>query len=175
LFTVTAEHAIDIVTPSSPKELALVRELLVEFMEWDAERVADLGLDSDLMKEFYYDQGVLDLPGRFAPPQGHLLLALADGRGAGCGAYSASGDGVCELKRVYVRAAYRGRRLGHRLVQMLMAEARKAGYRQMRLETVTFMKPAIAMYEELGFRECPAYYDIPIEFRDVTMFMERAL
>jgi GNAT superfamily N-acetyltransferase len=175
LFTVTAEHAIDIVTPSTPKEFAQVRELLVEFMEWDAERVADLGLDADLMKEFYYDQGVLDLPGAYAPPAGYLLLAVANGLGAGCGAFSASGDGVCELKRVYVRDAYRGRKLGHRLVQTLMAEAREVGYRRMRLETVTFMKSAIAMYEELGFRECSAYYDIPVAFREVTMFMERAL
>ena len=175
MFTVTADHAIDVVTPATPEELAQVRELLVEFMEWDAERVAALGLDADLMKEFYYDQGVLDLPGAYAEPQGYLLLAVAAGRGVGCGAFSASGDGVCELKRVYVRDAYRGRKLGHRLVQTLMAEARERGYRRMRLETVTFMKSAISMYEELGFRECPAYYDIPMAFRDVTMFMERAL
>ena len=175
MFPVTAEHAIDVVAPSSNREYKLVRELLVEFMEWDAERVAALGLDADLMTEFYYDQGVLNIPGGYAPPAGYLLLATAAGLGAGCGAYCASGDGICELKRVYVRSAYRGQKLGHRLVQMLMSEARAAGYGRMRLETVTFMKSAIAMYQELGFRECPAYYAIPVEFRDVTMFMERSL
>ena len=175
LFALTAEHPIDVVTPSSSAEYKLVRELLVEFMEWDAERVAALGLDADLMKEFYYDQGVLNVPGAYGPPTGHLLLAMAAGHGAGCGAYCAAGSDICELKRVYVRSAYRGRKLGHRLVQMLMGEARSAGYRLMRLETVTFMKSAISMYQELGFQECPAYYEIPAEFRDVTMFMQRTL
>ena len=175
MFPVTAEHPIDIAAPTTAAEYASVRELLAEFMDWDAARVADLGLDADLMREFYYDEDALNLPGRYAPPAGFLLLATAEGRAAGCGAFCASVDQICELKRLYVRSEYRGRRLGHRLVTMLMEEARRAGYLRMRLETVTFMKSAIAMYEDLGFQECAPYYQIPVEFRDVTVFMERAL
>ena len=79
------------------------------------------------------------------------------------------------MKRVYVRTQYRGKKLGRQIVRSLIQCAQRSQYGLMRLETVSFMRSAIAMYREIGFRECPAYYEIPQDFRDITVFMELEL
>ena len=110
-----------------------------------------------------YDKEQAELPGDYAPPDGRLLLAEHEGKIAGCVALHKLSDGVCEMKRLYVRPEFRGKALGRALTERVIAEARAVGYAQMRLDTIVGkMDSAIALYRELGFREIPPYRENPI-------------
>lgn len=116
-----------------------------------------------------FDAELASLPGAYLPPSGALLVAFVDGEPAGCVALRWLEDGVCELKRLWVRPAFRGTGLGRCLVESVLGEARKAGYRAVRLDTLPSMRAAQALYESLGFVDIPPYNDHPIEG---TRFME---
>jgi putative acetyltransferase len=102
------------------------------------------------------------LPGAYASPRGSLLLAVQDGKPAGCGAFRPLGGGACEMKRMYVRPAFRGLGIGRILAQSLIAEARENGYLLMKLDTIRTMVEAITLYRALGFRETDPYTQNPI-------------
>ena len=155
--------------------LAQARELMIELMRWDSAQVSALGLDAALAESFYYGKDDLVLPGDFSPPDGLLLVAMSGNEAAGCGGITAMSPGICELKRLYVREAFRGNQLGIRIVRALLDAAAGMNYRVMRLETVTFMRTAIALYRGLGFQPCDPYYEIPDSFRPITVFMDRQL
>jgi ribosomal protein S18 acetylase RimI-like enzyme len=105
-----------------------------------------------------FDKELAGLPGGYAPPEGRLLLAEFEGQLAGCIALRKLEPGSCEMKRLYVRPNFRGKRLGRVLAETIINEARMLGYHAMRLDTVDpVMKDAIAMYRKLGFREIPPY------------------
>jgi ribosomal protein S18 acetylase RimI-like enzyme len=91
------------------------------------------------------------LPGDYAPPSGRLLLAIRDGHAAGCVAFRRMDDGVCEMKRLYVRPGFRGSGIGKALADAAVRQAREIGYTSMRLDTVSSMQKAQAMYESMGF------------------------
>ena len=144
-----------IVQAQSETEIEQVRELFSEYVEW-------LGINLCFQN---YDKEVADLPGDYAPPKGRLLLALADdGAAAGCAALRDLGNGVAEMKRLFVRPAFRGQRLGWQLAEMILDEARALGYEQIRLDTLPGkMDQAIAMYRVLGFKDIAPYYNNPVE------------
>lgn len=103
------------------------------------------------------------LPGRYAPPQGALLLARNEGGEAiGCIALRSIEGGVCEMKRLYVDPRGRGLGLGAALVDAIIARARDIGYMEMRLDTLPEMTAAISLYRAAGFDPIPAYYDTPV-------------
>jgi putative acetyltransferase len=105
-----------------------------------------------------FDKELAGLPGGYAPPDGRLLLAEFENQLAGCIALRKLGAGICEMKRLYVRPSFRGKRLGRVLAETIINEARTIGYQSMRLDTVDpVMKDAIAMYRKLGFREIAPY------------------
>lgn len=124
-----------------------------------AEYAASLGFDLGFQS---FDDELATLPGRYAPPDGALLVARAGGEPVGCVAVRALDDGICELKRLYVRPAHRGDGTGRLLVEAAVAAARGLGYRRMRLDTVPGMEQAQALYERLGFVEIAAYTDNPV-------------
>ena len=163
---------VELVETTTPTHFAQARDLMGELMTWDSAQVGKLGLDAALVESFYYNLYDLELPGDFTPPEGSLLLAIDAGEAAGCGGFTRSNEESCELKRLYVRDAYRGRQIAAQIVISLIDHARRANYRSMRLETVTFMKSAIALYRSIGFKDCDAYYEIPEVFREITVFME---
>jgi len=123
-----------------------------------------------------FDQELAGLPGDYAPPHGRLLLAHVDGKLAGCVAvhgYGEPADGIGEIKRLFVRPEFRGKRVGKALMDAVLEAARALGYRRLRLDTVTGkMDKAIAMYREYGFREIPSYRANPM---DGVIFMELEL
>ena len=116
-----------------------------------------------------YDEEILHLEEKYAPPKGQIYLVFVDGELAGCVGMKPSDDSHAELKRLYVRPAFRGRNLGETLTRRIMDDARKAGYRYLRLDTLPGLKSALKLYRRLCFREIDPYYDCLVPG---TIFME---
>lgn len=138
---------------AGPADIETVRALFVEYGE---------SLDFSLCFQDF-DEELTALPGKYAPPGGRLLLAEIGGDPAGvAGLRPAEMDSACEMKRLYLRPAFRGLGLGRRLAETVIAAAREAAYGKMVLDTVETMAEAGALYRDLGFVEIPPYYDNPI-------------
>ena len=110
-----------------------------------------------------FEKELQELPGLYGTPQGRLILCKVEGRAAGCIALKPLETGVCEMKRLFVRPEFRGKRLGAKLAAHIIGEARAIGYSAMRLDTIRgTMHDAIALYRSIGFEEIPPYYENPI-------------
>lgn len=148
--------SVELVSPTSPSDLAATRDIFREYAN---------GLEVDLCFQSF-DEELANLPGEYAVPRGCLLLALVDGQVAGCGALrpldTADYPNAGEMKRLYVRRAFRGFGLGRQLAEALLDAARGAGYSCVLLDTLDDMETARALYEELGFISIPPYYFNPI-------------
>jgi len=147
---------IALVTPESPAQIEATREIFREYAS---------GLGVDLCFQGF-EAELAALPGEYAAPRGTLLLALVNGAVAGCGALRPIGDvdyaNACEMKRLFVRPAFRGLGLGRLVAQALMDQAVRAGYSVMLLDTLDDMEAARGLYAQLGFEEIPPYYFNPI-------------
>ncbi|MHB9005037.1 MAG: GNAT family N-acetyltransferase [Coriobacteriia bacterium] len=124
------------------------------------EYVASMGLDLSFQG---LEEELKTLPGKYAQPQGALIVAEVDGALCGCVALRKIGDGVCEMKRLFVKDAYKGKGIGKELVRRIIEEGRVKGYHTMRLDTLSTMKSALKLYGAFGFRETEAYVYNPIE------------
>jgi putative acetyltransferase len=149
----TPKYDFDLMQAALPEQIAQARELFLEY-------AGSLGFS---LRFQGFDEELKNLPGSYAPPLGRLLLAQHDDQAAGCVALRPLDSSICEMKRLYVRPAFRGKSLGKILVDRVIAEARDSGYQRMRLDTITSsMKDAIALYRRRGFEEIPPYRENPI-------------
>ncbi len=147
---------VELQTPATPGDFDSVRQIFREYAQ-------ALGVDLCFQ---HFDEELAGLPGEYAPPRGALWLAKVDGELAGCCALrpldAADYPGAAEMKRLYVRPAYRGMGLGRQLAEAALDTAREAGYACVLLDTLDDMESARSLYEDLGFAEIPPYYHNPI-------------
>src|SRR2546423_2941293 len=135
-----------------PDDHAIVEALFREYVASLAEDISFQNVDEELGT----------LPGKYARPGGVVLIARDGEKAAGAVAYRRVEPGVCEMKRLYVRPAFRGRDLGRELASELIEDARARGYRTMLLDTLASMAAARALYRDLGFVPVAPYYDNPL-------------
>lgn len=149
-------HSLQFITPATLEQLAATRLLFVEYAE-------QLGIDLCFQN---FQAELESLPGDYSAPSGALLLALIEGKYAGCCGLRALDSvdypNAAEMKRLYVRKAFRGHGLGRQLAETVLDAARMAGYHCVLLDTLDDMESARALYGELGFVEIPPYYYNPI-------------
>lgn len=142
--------------PQTPAELGSARALLREYAD-------SLGIDLCFQG---FEAEVANLPGDYAPPAGALLMATVNGESAGCCGLrpldSTDYPNACEMKRLYVRPAFRRLGLGRRLAEAIMEHATTSGYAHILLDTLDEMEAARSLYQELGFIEIAPYYHNPI-------------
>ncbi|MGQ0763206.1 MAG: GNAT family N-acetyltransferase [Acidobacteriota bacterium] len=148
---------------SQVDEIDAARGLFREYEAW-------LGLDLCFQN---FEKELAELPGAYAPPTGRLLLAFENDQLAGCVALRKLSDGVCEMKRLFLRPQFHGKGRGRELAERIIEEGRGAGYERICLDTLPEqMGKAIALYRSLGFKEIEPYYQNPVAG---AMFMELML
>ena len=153
----------EIIQAQSAGDIEQARELFREYAAW---------VEIDLCFQ-NFEKELAELPGDYVPPNGRLLLASHNGQLAGCIALRKIGEGVCEMKRLFVRDAFRGQRIGRNLVEFVIREARETGYERIRLDTLPpKMNDAIKLYRSFGFQEIEPYYNNPVPG---AKFMELSL
>jgi GNAT superfamily N-acetyltransferase len=152
--------AMNLIQAQSAEDIERARQLFREYQDW---------LQIDLCFQDF-ERELANLPGNYAPPAGRLLLAYEDAELAGCVALRKTDDGICEMKRLFLRDKFRGKGLGRRLIDGVIREAKQIGYDRMRLDTLPpKMNDAIALYRSYGFKQIAPYYNNPVPG---AMFME---
>jgi len=143
----------EIIPAETPQQLDWARELFRQYAE-------ALGVDLCFQE---FEAELASLPGKYAPPDGRLVLAIEGDQAVGCVAIRKIGDGACEMKRLFVRPEFRSRGLGRGLAVEMIDQAARAGYSTMRLDTLDRLVEAMRLYESLGFRQTEPYYDNPLD------------
>lgn len=142
------------------EHLEAVKEL---FLEYARSLEFSLGFQD-------FEEEIAGMPGHYGPPDGCILLAFVDDRAAGCVALRRLEEGICEMKRLYVRPQFRERGIGKALSEKITEEAGEIGYVKIRLDTLRSMKEANSLYRSQGFREIEPYRYNPFE---QAVFLEK--
>lgn len=168
--------SIQILEATTAEQLEQVRHLIRTFVSWHKARHQQ---DIDLIDEYFdpevFEAELIGLPGKYAAPKGRLLLALYNGKPAGCVALREIDAANCEMKRMFVYAQFHGKKIGQALAAAVIDEAKKIGYASLKLDTSIRQVEAIGLYEKMGFRRTWPYYDVPKKLIDWLVFMELKL
>ena len=143
---------IEIIRAKTAEHLNEIRRL---FREYEAYLGVDLCFQN-------FEKELKNLPGKYAPPTGALLVAMDDENTVGCVAVRELKDGICEMKRLFVRPQFRRRGIGRMLANAIIENAKKLGYSRMRLDTLSTLKEAMTLYVSLGFQTIEPYYHNPL-------------
>lgn len=141
------DYNVDFKYIKDKERLADIKELFLEYAE-------ELVIDLDFQD---FKEELKKLPGKYGPPDGALILALIDDKAVGCIALRKISKEVCEMKRLFVKPAYRGFGIGRKLVEILIHEAKFLNYKYMRLDTIPSLKKAQQLYESIGFYDIKPY------------------
>lgn len=160
---------------SLTENITQIRDIFWEYLQWantEVNKTFDVNFDIQTMLE----QDVRKLA-IFMPPEGRLLLSASNGDLYGVACLRKNAEDIGEIKRMYVRPAYRHQGIGRALLIQLLDEARAIGYRCIRLDSASFMSDAHRLYRSLGFQEITPYpgSEIPVEFQKNWIFMEKML
>lgn len=147
-------------------KISEIRELLTEYT---AMLIEGEPAFSGYLQMQNYDDELRDPYQKYGPPLGRLYLLQIDGQSAGCVALRPLDSRRCEMKRLYVRPAFRGHALGRRMVEQIITDARAIGYQRVMLDTLPFLRSALKLYREMGFFETEDYDHSPIPD---TIYME---
>ena len=143
----------EIIQARSAADIEQARELFREYSAW---------VETDLCFQ-NFEKELAALPGSYAEPDGRLLLAFNDAQLAGCVSLRKIGEGICEMKRLFVRDTFRGKGIGRALIDFIILRAKEIGYERMRLDTLPpQMNDAIGLYRSFGFKEIEPYYENPV-------------
>jgi len=148
------------------KELSVLFEEYTNMLVQRDARVAQY-----LLMQNYADE-LAHMDTKYGLPRGRLYIAWDGEEAAGCIALRDMGEGICEMKRLYVRPKFRGMGISVKLIECIVRDAKEIGYQKMYLDTLAFLNEAINLYHKMGFREIEAYNDNPIEG---SVFMELKL
>lgn len=143
---------IELIQVESEEHLDFIRELFKEYEK-------SLGFDLDFQD---FEKELAKLPGEYAAPDGCLLLVFYGKNIAGCAGLRKLEQGICEMKRMYVRPNFRGKGIGRVMLVRILEIARAIGYERMRLDTIDTMRTAISLYKSLGFKKIEPYRYNPI-------------
>lgn len=163
---------ISIQRAETPDDIDAVRVLIRDFSRWAMTEIAETdnpGVFAELETE------LAGLPGRYGPPSGCLVLARLDREPAGCVAFYAHDDSTIEVKRMFVLPRARGHGIGGRMMAVLLAQARAAGFRRALLSSHHTMHAAHASYRRSGFVDVPLSADFPSAVAGIDVCMEMAL
>ncbi len=144
-------HPLKFTRPNTTAEMDEVRQVFREYATL-------LGVDLCFQG---FEEELKTLPGKYAPPQGALLIARAGSLIAGCVALRSLDQSTCEMKRLFVRPQFKGQGIGRSLAERIILEAKRLGYQSMRLDTLDTLQAAIGLYESLGFKRTEPYYSNP--------------
>jgi len=160
----------EVILPNDKEE---VKKLWFEYLTWGNDQMQNLyGAHPHNPKEAV-EQDIASID-KFLPPHGRLMLAVYEGKVCGLGSLKSINPEIAEIKRMYVDPTFRRIGAGRAILESLISEAKKAGYKKIRLDSPRFMEAAHALYRSFGFKDIPVYpeVEIPEEFRQYLLFME---
>lgn len=149
-----------------------LEEIRVLFFEYTALLIAGDGTFKEYLAVQNYDEEISHLSSKYGLPGGRLYIAFYDGEAAGCVGLRKIDEKNCELKRLYVKSAFRGKHIGNTLIQQIIKDAKEIGYSHMLLDTLPFLTSALCLYKACGFYEIPSYNNSPMS---TSIYMKRDL
>lgn len=167
------ECAIELSFAKSEQDIEAVRGLMREYLVWHQLRYSEFRNVLEKHVDYKAHQLEIDrLPGEYDSPKSCFLMARRGNDVVGCVALRDLGEGIAEMKRMFVRPQAQGSGVGKRLATSVMKIASALGYATMRLNTGPLQTEAVNLYQKLGFKIIKPYYDLPPSLREQLVFME---